>query len=319
MSPSQAGQVWACWYRWIQWERSNPLRTSDLVVQQRTTYLLNLCCAVLRLVPDAWHARVAYLCSLKRCPEALAVAEEALKIHPLSLVAVFSFTYVLDEVGDEIPAEQRVIKARQVFEASLAALEASAQYADLNLCFIQMMDFARRHEGIAAARATFTRARKSPNCNHQVYVAAARMEFYCKKDATIATKIYELAMGKYGHEAGLCADYLDFLIHQNDETNTRALFERIVQSVAAPGSFDIWRMFLGFEAKYGSDRRALGDLEKRMREAFSADPPAPAPPASPLAAVSDRSVFLTRYSYMDLAPRLLDPPKPQARQPMQTW
>ena len=47
--------------------------------------------------------------------------------------------------------------------------------------FIQYMKFARRAEGIKAARSVFKLAREDARTSHHVYVAAALMEYFCSK------------------------------------------------------------------------------------------------------------------------------------------
>lgn len=47
--------------------------------------------------------------------------------------------------------------------------------------YIQYMRFARRAEGIKAARAVFKLAREDQRTKYQLYVAAALMEYYCSK------------------------------------------------------------------------------------------------------------------------------------------
>lgn len=46
-----------------------------------------------------------------------------------------------------------------------------------NLTWIQYMKFARRAEGIKAARLIFSRARKTPHCSRQVFIASGRRLF----------------------------------------------------------------------------------------------------------------------------------------------
>ena len=43
------------------------------------------------------------------------------------------------------------------------------------------MKFSRRTEGIKAARNVFKQAREDPRCSHQIYVAAALMEYNISK------------------------------------------------------------------------------------------------------------------------------------------
>ena len=43
------------------------------------------------------------------------------------------------------------------------------------------MKFARRAEGIKAARIVFRQAREDSRCSYHIYVHAALMEYYCTK------------------------------------------------------------------------------------------------------------------------------------------
>ena len=63
-----------------------------------------------------------------------------------------------------------------------------------------------------------------------VYVAAALMEFFCTKDKKIASNIFELGFKKFKDKVGFVTHYLDFLIHLNDDNNTRVLFERVLSA-----------------------------------------------------------------------------------------
>jgi len=66
------------------------------------------------------------------------------------------------------------------------------------------MRFARRAEGIKAARAVFKMAREDTRTTYQLYVAAALMEYYCSKVTNIA--VFALRLPCY--EACLIVDYL---------------------------------------------------------------------------------------------------------------
>ena len=60
---------------------------------------------------------------------------------------------------------------------------------DPTLCYIQYMKFCRRAEGTASSRKIFKKAREDPRTQHQAFVAAALMEYYCTKDTKIAGNI----------------------------------------------------------------------------------------------------------------------------------
>lgn len=81
--------------------------------------------------------------------------------------------------------------------------------------YVQFMKFARRAEGIKSARTIFKKAREDPRSMHQVYVAAALMEYYCSKDQNIAFRIFELGLKKFPAETEYIMCYVDYLSHLN--------------------------------------------------------------------------------------------------------
>lgn len=80
-------------------------------------------------------------------------------------------------------------------------------------------------QNIKAARAIFSRARKSKNCMPHVYVASALMEHYISKDPQVAGRIFELGLKNVpeGNNGDLLvayiSEYLDWLISQNDDNS----------------------------------------------------------------------------------------------------
>lgn len=94
--------------------------------------------------------------------------------------------------------------------------------------FIVYMRIARRQvcfqchvQSEKAARQVFGMARKSSNITYQVFVYSALMEYHCSKDATIAGKVFELALKNFLSDppqaSQVVLDYLDFLFHINDD------------------------------------------------------------------------------------------------------
>ncbi|PRD36893.1 UNVERIFIED_CONTAM: Cleavage stimulation factor subunit 3 [Trichonephila clavipes] len=135
---------------------------------------------------------------------------------------------------------------------------------DPTLAYLQYMKFARRAEGIKAARTIFKKTRENPKARYHVYVAAAWMEYYCSKDKTVAFKIFELGLKKYGDNPDYILCYIDYLSHLNDDNNTRVLFERVLSSGSLPPErqIEIWNKFLEFESNVG-DLASILKVEKR--------------------------------------------------------
>lgn len=109
------------------------------------------------------------------------------------------------------------------------------------------MKFARRAEGIKSGRMIFKKAREDARTRHHVYVTAALMEYYCSKvilhsewnyyisfldgsfftwlitflnsqDKSVAFKIFELGLKKYGDIPEYVLAYIDYLSHLNGKS-----------------------------------------------------------------------------------------------------
>lgn len=165
---------------------------------------------------------------------------------------------------------------------------------DPTLAYIQYMKFARRAEGIKTARIVFKKAREDARSGHQVYVAAALMEYYCSKEKTVAFKIFELGLKKYGDNSDYIMAYVDYLSHLNEDNNTRVLFERVLTSGSLPPekSVEIWNRFLEFESNIG-DLSSILKVEKRRAAAIEKLKEFEG---------KETALLVDRYRFMDLYP-----------------
>ncbi|KAJ3095319.1 mRNA 3'-end-processing protein rna14 [Phlyctochytrium bullatum] len=145
--------------------------------------------------------------------------------------------------------------------------------AALTISWIVLMRFTRRSQNIRAAREIFKKGRKSPHCKHHLYIASALMEYYCSKDVTVATKVFEAGLKAYTDEESLAAlfvRYLDFLLSIDDQNNARAVFERALSSLKPESCGPIWSRFMQHEINFG-DLATLLKTEKRRMEVFAED------------------------------------------------
>lgn len=114
------------------------------------------------------------------------------------------------------------------------------------------------------------------------FLILALMEYYCSKDNNIAFKIFELGLKMFGDDPRYVLEYLQHLIHLNDDNNTRAVFERTLPAVktsttdgttthhaaglTAAGNA-MWGLILDYEQKYG-DLLAMHRMEKRRDDSL---------------------------------------------------
>ncbi|KAJ1023454.1 hypothetical protein NDA16_003071 [Ustilago loliicola] len=182
------------------------------------------------------------------------------------------------KASEQLQARKRELQ-RQANPEIEGLKEASA------LVWIKYMHFLRRTEGIRPARGVFSRARKSPHCTWQIFEASALMEYHCSKDPVVATKVFELALKTFGHDEAFVVRYLDFLISMNDDSNARALFERVIGTFSPDRARPVWDRWSKYEYNFG-DSVAIQKLESRLAETYPNEP-----------AIKR---FAARSSYMDL-------------------
>ncbi|TIA80085.1 hypothetical protein E3P98_02868 [Wallemia ichthyophaga] len=173
--------------------------------------------------------------------------------------------------------EKRRIAEGEITSKKEAVAKSKAKDLDelckgAGLTWVMKMRLARRSEGIKAARVVFKEARTSPYCTWQVFEAGATMEYHSSKDASVATKIFELGLKRFAGEIDYVLKYLDFLISINDEGNARALFERIAPGMGAEKARPLWTRWASYEYMY-SDLPSALKLEQRLADTFPEEQP----------------------------------------------
>jgi cleavage stimulation factor subunit 3 len=296
----------AAWRKLITWERLNPLKTEDaLLVTRRVVLAYEQCLLCLGYHTDLWYEVCAYLEQTSRTysergdahlskrflDEAATLYERATQTYMRSNMLIH-FAYADLE-------EQRlnVDKARAIYNRLLDVNEANLK--DPTLAYIQAMRFERRADGIKSARTVFKRAREDIRTNHQIYVAAALMEYYCSKDNNIAFNIFNLGLKKYGQNVDYILAYIDYMTHLNEDHNARVLFERVVSadnSISKQLQPAIWHEFLKFESQVG-DLLSIKKVEKRRFALYS-----------DLHELEGRETLLLvdRYKFLNLLPCSMD-------------
>ncbi|KAG0424775.1 hypothetical protein HPB47_027996, partial [Ixodes persulcatus] len=269
-TPEEAKQV-ELWKKYISWEKGNPLRTEDHALITKRGKLIGHAAAKLMFAyeqcllclghhPDVWYEAALFLEQSSKLltdkgdlnagklfsDEAAAVYERATTTL-LRKNTLLYFAY-----ADFEESRMKHDKVHQIYNKFIEIPD-----IDPTLAYIQYMKFARRAEGIKAARIVFKKGREDARTSHQVYVAAALMEYYC-------SKIFELGLKKYGDNSDYILAYVDYLSHLNEDNNTRVLFERVLTSGSLPPekSVEIWNRFLEFESNIG-DLSSILKVEKR--------------------------------------------------------
>ncbi len=308
------------WMRWINWERANPLTLSNrTILHSRIIYAFRRALMSCRRDPLVWQAYGTYLrFEMARLEDAEIVLKQSKRHCPFSSDLVLALADLKEAQGVDFEAIKAVMEEflnslsarldclkgeiitlrktpidnddEAVFTAAILDRDCGPVESyllfqeDFNAVQVAFIDIARRLAGLNAARGVFAAARKSVHVTAPVFAAAATLEFRIRKDSAIATKIYELGLTRFPNDYFFARDYLNFLLAQNDDSNIRALFERIVaniESFRATHSLEvisknedngvitgIWRDFYIFEQKIG-DYQSVQKFEERMRAALT--------------------------------------------------
>ncbi|XP_057688471.1 cleavage stimulation factor subunit 3 [Corythoichthys intestinalis] len=294
-SPQEAQQV-DMWKKYIQWEKSNPLRTEDqTLITKRVMFAYEQCLLVLGHHPDVWYESAQYL---EQSSKLLAekgdinnsklFSDEAANIYERAIGTLLKKNMLLYfSFADYEESRMKHEKVHNIYNKLLAIED-----IDPTLVYIQYMKFARRAEGIKSGRTIFKKAREDLRTRHHVYVTAALMEYYCSKDKSVAFKIFELGLKKYGDIPEYILAYIDYLSHLNEDNNTRVLFERVLTSgnLSPEKSGEIWARFLAFESNIG-DLASILKVERRRFTAFKEEYEG-----------KETALLVDRYKFMDLYP-----------------
>ncbi|CAG05710.1 unnamed protein product, partial [Tetraodon nigroviridis] len=332
-SPQEAQQV-EMWKKYIQWEKSNPLRTEDqTLITKRVMFAYEQCLLVLGHHPDIWYEAAQYLEQSSkllaekgvRGPEpyhchrvedmnnSKLFSDEAANIYERAIGTLLKknmLLYFSFADYEEVSVRPRNVSVSFCFPTHLCLLlspKSRMKYEkvhsiynkllviediDPTLVYIQYMKFARRAEGIKSGRSIFKKAREDPRTRHHVFVSAALMEYYCSKDKSVAFKIFELGLKKYGDIPEYILAYIDYLSHLNEDNNTRVLFERVLTSgnLSPEKSGEVWARFLAFESNIG-DLASILKVERRRFSAFKDEYEG-----------KETALLVDRYKFMDLYP-----------------
>uniref|UniRef100_A0A671LF91 Cleavage stimulation factor subunit 3-like n=1 Tax=Sinocyclocheilus anshuiensis TaxID=1608454 RepID=A0A671LF91_9TELE len=265
-SPQEAQQV-EMWKKYIQWEKSNPLRTEDqTLITKRVMFAYEQCLLVLGHHPDIWYEAAQYLeQSSKLLAEkgdmnnAKLFSDEAANIYERAIGTLLKKNMLLYfSFADYEESRMKHEKVHSIYNRFLAI-----EHIDPTLVYIQYMKFARRAEGIKSGRTIFKKAREDARTRHHVYVTAALMEYYCSKDKSVAFKIFELGLKKYGDIPEYILAYIDYLSHLNEE-NIYNIPDSNIGDLASILKVER-RRFMAFKDEYeGKETALLVDRYKFM-------------------------------------------------------
>ncbi|KAK7447756.1 mRNA 3'-end-processing protein rna14 [Stygiomarasmius scandens] len=299
------------WKAYLKWEESNPLMMDNLQLQSRISLVYQKALVVMRFFPEIWFMAYTWMNLTGKQEKALATLKSGIEANPASFLLNFAYIDFLENKKEFETVHKTFNRLLEILQKNLDRLQAEAvalpddvheshgteagssseelqarlfrmniidseelkdMVKEYGLVWIMYMRFGRRAEGVQSSRAIFGKARKGKYVSWEIFEAAALMEFHCSADTTVAARIFELGMNTHSREEDFVLRYLSFLISQNDRSNARTLFERIVSTPPFEQSRSIWGYWSRYVYQYGTLDTAR-DLEKRMMEVFPHDPP----------------------------------------------
>eukprot|EP00475_Leptophrys_vorax_P014424 TRINITY_DN20776_c0_g1_i3.p1 TRINITY_DN20776_c0_g1~~TRINITY_DN20776_c0_g1_i3.p1 ORF type:complete len:387 (-),score=80.97 TRINITY_DN20776_c0_g1_i3:57-1217(-) len=242
------------WKQWIEFEKTNPQKLDNDKLRERVDFTYRQALMTLRHYPEIWYDYAMFYSSMKSFKDSERILRDAVKTLPENLLLNFIF-------GEFLESQKNFNDARQIYEDLIAR-------SPMPLCYIQMMKFARRSEGVGGFRQIFVSAVKNNHDAFEVYVAAAAMEHQWNKQSAVAAKIYNLGMRKHGRNVKYLLSYLDFLNSLNDHNNMRVVIEQALKDLPPEDVRPIWDRFVGLQYAVG-DLAAIQEIESRRAAALN--------------------------------------------------
>lgn len=245
------------WKIMIDYEKSNPERVPAPDLKSRVRYVYTKALRTLYFSPKVWYDFSCFENDTFDPLSTRTILEKSIVALPESLILHFA-------LADTHELNARVSEAEAVYENLVANTPSP-------LVFIQYMQFSRRVNGVASARAAFRRARQSTHCDHSVFIAAANLEFYNNKESRTARNVFELGMKRYPNQVELIFQYLNFLEHLNKDSDMISLYERALKQLDPNDALPVWEKYREFKTRFVGDAGSLKDLEsleKRMSDAY---------------------------------------------------
>eukprot|EP00736_Rhodelphis_marinus_P014363 Rmarinus@m.3698 len=275
------------WLELIEFERRNVQRLESAALHDRVTFTFNQALLVLYYYPEIWVEAAAYQISEGHVDTAEDVYKRGCAALPESALLHFAFADFYEKrataTGDKQTQQSFISEASKVYKRLLVKNKSP-------VVWVQYMLFVRRQEGIKESRAVFLQARAFKS--HQVYMAAADLEFSVNKDSEVARRIYELGLNKLPFNVGYVLKYISFLRSQGDLDNARVILEKVLQKEKGKDTHPLWQCFVEMELWQGNLEAAY-DIEQRMVASLKEDSPKP---------LRMFEVLADRYSYGPIRP-----------------
>jgi len=293
------------WRKYIEWEKANSLRIEDkLLLTKRVIFAFEQCLLVMGHHPELWYEAAQFLVRMSRdltdsgdMIGGKKLGDDAADLYRRATSILMKqnplihFAYANFEEG-----RGKLDKCHQIYQKLTDITD-----MDPTLTFIQYMRFARRSEGIKAARQVFRLAREDGRIKYHVFIAAAYMEYFSAKDKNLAIKIFDLGLKRFGDKAEFVRIYMEFMSNMNDDNNTRVLYERVLNEDQTDDKMEtIWSKYLEFECNVG-DLQSMHKVENRRIEKILHQEATEETPKK-TEGRKESALLIDRYRFLDLFP-----------------
>ncbi|EEB95103.1 hypothetical protein MPER_05983 [Moniliophthora perniciosa FA553] len=223
----------------------------------------------MRYYPELWYMAFQWFAGIGKLDEALSLLKQGIVANGRSFLLNFYLADTLEARGENDQVHKVFENLISVLRVLLLSQNAASLRNDFGVVYIIYMRFARRADGLEAARSVFSKARKDVLLTPwPVYEAAAMMEYHCGGGKEVTLKIFQAGMKLFPKDHDYLLRYLEWLISVNDQNNAQSLFEASVNLLSPENARQLWDRWSRYNYHCGN-LNMIQRLEQRMLMTYS--------------------------------------------------
>uniref|UniRef100_A0AC35THP7 Suf domain-containing protein n=1 Tax=Rhabditophanes sp. KR3021 TaxID=114890 RepID=A0AC35THP7_9BILA len=141
---------------------------------------------------------------------------------------------------------------------------------DVNLIYINYMQFTRRCLGAEKYRIVFRQMRSDERCSCLPYIAAANIEFRSLKNKNVAFNIFKHSQDKFGKLSLLEKEWLNLTFKQSNKELIKEQFFNYINlpSISGNDKIEAWEMLYKYVLNHEKGN-SIKEIEEKRRESVS--------------------------------------------------
>lgn len=258
----------AKWKKWIEWEKENKLKLTDVDVSKRINYVYNLSIQYLRLIPEVWFNYYHYINNEKNDQvKSTEILKDGILTNPTNIVLNYELSKIYEK-GNLIE------NIKEIWTKLIKSLTSENKDSKLiTYCYCQFLKFVKRtNKDIGEARKVFKLARQNKNIGWEVYNEYALIEYY-NNELAIASRVFSLSMQHFKRDITFVIKYLDFLLKLKDISNFKKIIEISIENFKEIEDNKaikiLFKKYYQVEERFG-DINSINSLCKRYARMFGA-------------------------------------------------